>query len=182
VNLIYALKIYGAYLVDQGADFELDADFTRADLWQLAGLASKSLDIHPSDFQPAELGTPPPIPMILPPAQQASRPPTVRLRANRRPIRVGSRLHVSGRVLGEVAGYERVRVQVFTRGAWRHLFGARVTGNGRFVARARLKRSGHRLMLRLRRVRVRAGGAVHLRAKVPGFGSSNLIRVRLRRP
>jgi hypothetical protein len=37
-------------------------------------------------------------------------------------------------------------------------------------------------MLRLRHVRVRAGGTIHLRAKVPGFGESDVIRVRLRRP
>jgi hypothetical protein len=181
VNVIYALKTYGVYLVDQGADFEVDADFTRPDLWQLTGLSSKSLDIHSSDLRPAELGTPPPIPMIIPPAKRASRPPTVRLRANRRPIRVGSRLHMSGRVLGELVGYEHARVQVFTRGAWRHLVGTRVRRNGRFAVRVRLKRSGLRLMLRLRHLRVPAGSALHLRAKVRGFGGSNVIRVRLRR-
>jgi hypothetical protein len=182
VNLLYALKTYGAYLVDQGADFELDADFTRPDLWQLAGLSSKSLDIHASDLRPAELGTPPPIPMILPPATQSSRPPTVRLRANRRPIRVGSRLHVFGRVRGVLTGYEHARVHVFTHGAWRYLFGARVKRNGRFTVRARLRRAKLRRMLRLRHVRVPAGGTIHLRATVPGLGQSDVIRVRLRRP
>ena len=45
VNVIYALKTYGVYLVDQGADFEIDADFTSPELWQQAGLSSKTLDI-----------------------------------------------------------------------------------------------------------------------------------------
>ena len=80
VNVIYALKTFGVYLVDQGADFEIDADFTKPELWQLAGLSSKTLDIQPSDLRPAELGTPPPIPMIVAPASTSSRPPTVRLR------------------------------------------------------------------------------------------------------
>ena len=188
VNVIYALKTFGVYLVDQGADFEIDADFTKPELWQLAGLSSKTLDIQPSDLRPAELGTPPPIPMIVAPASTSSRPPTVRLRANRRPIRVGSRLHVSGRVRGELAGYEHVRVQVFTRGAWRYLLGARVKRSGRFAVRARLRPSARRLpggpsrgRLRLHHVHFRAGITLHLRAKVLGFGRSNVIRVRLRR-
>jgi hypothetical protein len=184
VNLVYALKTYGAYLVDQGADFELDADFTRPDLWQLAGLNSKSFDIRPSDMRPAELGTPPPIPMVLPPATQSSLPPTVRLRANRRPIRVGSRLHVYGRVLGQPAGYEHAHVQIFIRDAWHSLFATRVKPNGRFAARAhlRLRRGNPRLRLKLRHLRVRPGRLLHLRAKVSGFGQSNVIRVRLRHP
>jgi hypothetical protein len=32
-NIIAALKVYGAYVVDQGASMGLDADSTRADLW-----------------------------------------------------------------------------------------------------------------------------------------------------
>ncbi len=188
VNLIYALKTFGVYLVDQGADFEIDADFTKPELWQLAGLSSKTLDVQPSDLRPAELGTPPPIPMIVAPAKESSRHPTVRLRANRRPIHVGSRLHVSGRVRGELVGYEHVRIQVFTRGAWRYLLGARVRRNGRFTARTRLERSVRRLpgaerraTMRLSHLYVPAGAALHLRAKVRGFGRSNVIRVRLSR-
>jgi hypothetical protein len=188
VNVIYGLKTFGAYLVDQGADFEMDADFTKPELWQLAGLSSKTLDIQPSDLRPAELGTPPPIPTIVSPANKSSRAPAVRLRGNRRPLRVGSRLHMSGKLRGEVLGYERVWFQAFTRGAWRYLVDARVRGNGRFAARTRLERSprrlsgaGSRITLRLNRLHFPAGAALHLRAKVRGFGRSNVIRVRLSR-
>jgi hypothetical protein len=188
LNVIFALKTYGVYLVDQGADFEMDADFTHADVWQQAGLSQKSLDIHASDMRPAELGTPPPIPMIVSPVNESSRPPTVRLRANRRPIRVGSRLHVSGLVRGELVGFERVRVEAFTRGAWRYMLGARVKANGRFAAGARLERAtpskpvvrrDGRLVLR--HLHVSSGSLLRLRAIARGFGRSKVIRVRLRR-
>ena len=35
--MIQALKTYGAYVVDQGASFEIDADSTHPDLWSQAG-------------------------------------------------------------------------------------------------------------------------------------------------
>src|SRR4051794_38681495 len=42
-NLAAALKTYGAYIVDQGSSFNLDADSTNADLWKAAGLSTDSL-------------------------------------------------------------------------------------------------------------------------------------------
>jgi hypothetical protein len=186
INLTYALKVYGAYLVDQGADFEIDADFTNPGLWQQAGLYSKSLDIQPSDFRPAELGTPGPIPTIVSPANRSTRPSSVRLRANRRPIRVGSRLHASGRVRGQLLAYERVRIEARTRGDWRYLVGVTVKRDGRFAAGARLqrtvpRRSARRRPLLLRHLHVPAGKVLKLRATVRGIGQSDVIRVRLRR-
>ena len=187
INLTYALKLYGAYLVDQGADFEIDADFTHPEIWQQAGLHSKSLDIQAGDFRPAELGNPPPIPTIVSPANRSIRPASVRLRANTLPIRVGSRLHVSGRVRAELRGNERVRIEAYTRGAWRYVFGTRVRSNGRFAAGTRLERAvrrwpAHRLRpLLLRHLHVPAGRALRLRATVRWIGQSNEILVRLRR-
>jgi hypothetical protein len=187
VNLIYALKVYGAYVIDQGADFELDADFTDPELWHESGLSSRTLDIQPSDMRPAEIGDPPPIPTVISPVTLSTRPPSVRLRANRRPIRLGSRLHVSGRVRGGLGGYERVLLQAYTRRAWRFVLGANVGATGRFAAGARLGlvprgRTGRRRgRLKLRHLHVRPGSRLPLRATVHGFGTSNVIRVRLRR-
>jgi hypothetical protein len=188
VNLIYALKTYGAYLVDQGADFEIDADFTHPEIWQQAGLNSKSLAIQPSDLRPAELGTPPPIPTVVLPVKQ-SRRPTVRLRANRRPIRVGARLHVSGRVRGQVVGYERVTIKAFTHGKWRFLLEARLKRDGRFATGTRLRlhlRPGRlgrtRALLVLRHLHFPpAIRSLRLRATVRGFGHSKVIHVGIRR-
>jgi hypothetical protein len=188
VNLIYALKIYGAYLVDQGADFEIDADFTHPDVWQQAGLSSKSLDIQASDLRPAVPGTPPPISMLVSPVTQASRPPTVRLQGNRRPLRVGSRLHVSGRVRGDLMAHERLSVEVFTRGKWRFLLGAVLERNGRFAAgttlrlRLRLAPAGQtRARLVLRHLHLPIVRSLRLRAAMRGAVHSNVIRVRIRR-
>jgi hypothetical protein len=186
VNLVYALKAYGVYLVDQGADFEMDADFTHPDLWQLAGLGSKTLDIQPSDLRPATLGTPPPIPMIVSPLRKLVRPSMVRLQSNRRPVRVGSRLHVSGRARGNLVGDEVARIEAFTRGAWRFLLGAKVRRDGRFFAGTRVRaaarssQAAHRpARLVLRHLHVRAGTSLGLRAIVRGLGQSKVIRVRL---
>jgi hypothetical protein len=186
VNVIYALKVYGIYLVDQGADFEMDADFTRPELWQVAGLNSKSLDIQPSDFRPAEIGEPPPIPTLVSPVTESTRRARVRLRANREPIRLGSRLHLSGRVRGELVGYERVSVQARVRGRWRFLVSGPVRADGRFAVRTVLRNREGRLgarrgFLRLRHLHVRAGRVLVLRAAVRGFGRSNVVAVRLAR-
>ncbi len=64
-NVVEALKTYGAYVVDQGATFELDADSTHPELWQQAGLASGSLErlgILPTDFR---LVMTPPSPLVF---------------------------------------------------------------------------------------------------------------------
>jgi hypothetical protein len=50
-NVIAALKTYGAYLVDQGASMELDADSNRPRLWEWSGLRADTLDIRPEDFR-----------------------------------------------------------------------------------------------------------------------------------
>jgi hypothetical protein len=50
-NIVTALKSYGAYVVDQGASMELDADSTHSELWALTGLKSYTLDIRPEDFR-----------------------------------------------------------------------------------------------------------------------------------
>ena len=51
-NVIRALKTYGAYVVDQGASMELDADSTHPRAWEAAGLDANSLrSIGPSDFR-----------------------------------------------------------------------------------------------------------------------------------
>ena len=50
-NVIQALKIYGAYVVDQGASMELDADSTQPGVWEQSGLNANSLDITPQDFR-----------------------------------------------------------------------------------------------------------------------------------
>ena len=189
VNLIYALKTYGIYVVDQGADFEMDADFTQPDLWQEAGINSKSFSIEPSDLRPAQLGPPAPIPPLVPSVRQSRVIHFIGLRANRRPIRVGARLHVSGRVRGALVGFERIRIEAYTRGAWRFLMGARVHRSGRFAAAARLQRASQgggakprlRHRLRLRHLHVTAGKSLLLRAILAPSGRSNPIHVRFRR-
>jgi hypothetical protein len=50
-NVIQALKTYGAYVTDQGASMELDADSTHPNAWEASGLTANSLDITPSDFR-----------------------------------------------------------------------------------------------------------------------------------
>jgi Right handed beta helix region len=51
-NLIRALKTYGAYVVDQGASMELDADSTHPRAWEAAGVDANSLNtIGPNDFR-----------------------------------------------------------------------------------------------------------------------------------
>jgi hypothetical protein len=185
INLTYALKVYGAYLVDQGADFELDADFTHPDLWQQAGLSSKTLDIQAGDFLPATFGTPGPIPTIVSPMTRSNRSPSVRLRGNKRPLRVGSRLHLSGRVRGDLFGHEQIRIEAFTRGQWRFMLAGKVGPGGLFTVRTRLRRSTRRFPARrraevlLRHLHLSAGRRLSLRAAVRGIDSSNVVRIRL---
>ncbi len=51
-HVIQALKVYGAYVVDQGASMELDADSTHRRIWEAAGLDANSLrSIGPGDFR-----------------------------------------------------------------------------------------------------------------------------------
>jgi Ca-dependent carbohydrate-binding module xylan-binding len=50
-NVIQALKTYGAYVVDQGASFEIDADSTHPDLWSQAGVSADSFGITSGDMR-----------------------------------------------------------------------------------------------------------------------------------
>src|SRR3954452_9136131 len=64
-NLIQALKTYGAYVIDQGASFELDADSTHPELWSQSGVGPSSLAITSADMRLVHLGsggTPAPAP------------------------------------------------------------------------------------------------------------------------
>ena len=73
-NIIAALKAYGAYVVDQGASMELDADSNGSDLWSQSGLLGHAnLAIHASDWRPVNVGAapspapePPPLPVPEP--------------------------------------------------------------------------------------------------------------------
>ena len=55
-NLIRALKVYGAYVVDQGASMELDADSSHADQWTQAGLAEEEPSPHRDRLAPGQRG------------------------------------------------------------------------------------------------------------------------------
>jgi hypothetical protein len=76
-NLIAALKTYGAYVVDQGASFEIDTQGDwggRADEWRTAGISRKSLALSPSDMRYVSLGTPAPQPAPAPVPEPAPTP------------------------------------------------------------------------------------------------------------
>jgi hypothetical protein len=68
-NVIQALKTYGAYVIDQGASFEMDADSTHPELWAQAGLSESTLDVTPADMRYVRLGAAPvpdPVPVPVP--------------------------------------------------------------------------------------------------------------------
>jgi len=50
-NVIQALKTYGAYVVDKGASFEIDADSTHPELWSQTGVNMNVFSITPSDMR-----------------------------------------------------------------------------------------------------------------------------------
>ena len=50
-NVIQALKTYGAYVVDQGASFEIDADSTHPELWSQAGLNMNAFSVTPNEMR-----------------------------------------------------------------------------------------------------------------------------------
>jgi hypothetical protein len=50
-NLIQALKTYGAYVVDQGADFQIDSDANQPDVWAEAGLRETTPKFDANDFR-----------------------------------------------------------------------------------------------------------------------------------
>jgi hypothetical protein len=188
VNVLYALKVYGLFVVDQGADIEIDADFTHPDLWQEAGLDARSLDVTVADLRPAVTGTPPPLATIVAPVRQASASRRVSLHGNRGAVRVRHRLHLYGKVRGDLVGDEQVRFEAFTRGQWRHLTQAQVRASGSYRATPRLRkgvrgvRRGHPAsVLRIKRLRLGRSARLPIRAIVPDIGRSPVVTVRIGR-
>jgi hypothetical protein len=188
-NVIYALKIYGAFVVDQGADFVLDADFTRPELWQQAGVGWKSFGFTGADFLPARPGIPPPLPSApSAPVEESQTGRAIVLRADSRSIRVGDGFHLRGLLRKHVTAGLLVRVEVRTRRGWKLLRSRPVGKAGEFGTLARLQRVGHvsrtgRIRaLRLSHLGFRPGvRELTLRAIAPRVGRSNIVRVRVRR-
>src|SRR3954463_13087470 len=90
-NVIAGLKTYGAYVIDQGASFELDADSTHPGVWAQAGLNPGSLDIKGSEMRFARAGNGTGLP---PPEAQSGkqRKRKVALHVNKHRLRVGGKL------------------------------------------------------------------------------------------
>jgi hypothetical protein len=186
-NVIQALKTYGAYVIDQGASFELDADSTHPGEWAQTGLNPGSLDIRASDMRVARAGNGPAPP---PPEAQSrkSRKRKVVLRVNKHRIRVGRKLRLRGKVRVAVPAGKHVRLQVRVGHKWRRLRVKPIQSDGSFSTNPRLKRGAHAsrwgaaARLRLKHVRLRQGlRVIKIRAVVRGVGRSNVIRVRIRR-
>jgi hypothetical protein len=182
-NIIAGLKTYGAYVIDQGASFELDADSTHPGLWAQTGLNPGSLNIRGSDMRPARagIGGPPP------PEAQSHKSRAIVLRVNKHRIRVGGRLRLHGKVRAKVAAGTHVRIQVRVGRRWQRLRRKLVEGDGTFGTSPRLARGAHvsrhgrPARLRLKHVRLRRGVRVlKLRAVIRGVGHSNVVRVRIR--
>jgi hypothetical protein len=186
-NLLTALKTYGAYVTDQGADLLIDADSTHPDQWKAAGLSQQSLDVTGNDFRLAHAGP------YVPTAKQASHGKrrsakhAIVLRASKRRVRVGHRLRLRGHVRGSFPAGSRVRFQVRLKGHWLRFRQKPVEANGTFASwphlghKASASRHGHRV-LRLRDRRLRRGIRVlKIRAVVKGVGRSRPIHVRVRR-
>jgi hypothetical protein len=167
-NVVRALKAYGAYVVDQGADFEIDADPTHPELWSQTVLRYSPFDFTAADFRPARPGPPgPPPPEQLATASPAGRTRVV-FRVCTHRVKRGGRIRVTGRVVGPGAGAARVRVMLHAgRRAWRTVLRKPVRADGRFAGRARLRVK--------RRVH-----AVRLRAIAKRFGHSRVVRVGIR--
>jgi hypothetical protein len=185
-NIIAALKTYGAYVVDQGASFELDADSTHPGIWAQTGLSPSSLSIRGSDMRPARAG----VGGAVPPPEAASTRPHRRrviLRVARHRLHVGRKLRLRGRVRVHVPAGRKVRIQVRVGRHWHRLRRKPIQADGTFRTNPRLKRSRHAAWygvprLRLKHVHLRPGVRVlKLRAVVRGVGHSNVVRVRVRR-
>jgi hypothetical protein len=170
-NVIQALKTYGAYVIDQGADFEMDADFTHPEIWAQTGLNQNSFDFTGADFRPASAG---PVPPAGPPTgaqgnggkkhkkhrkhrkgkrhakvkkhtkkhKKKAKKRHVALRADAGRIVLGQTLHLSGNVITTVPGGARLRIQVRTRhGQWRRLRHQPLNADRTFGASAQFLRS-----------------------------------------
>jgi hypothetical protein len=187
LNVIYGLKVYGVFVVDQGADFEIDADSTHVSLWQQAGISAKTFGFTATDFRPAVPGTPAQIPTIVTPAQQSSWPDRISLHGNRRKVRLGRRIHLFGKVRADLIGDERVEFEALTRGRWRHLMESRVKGGGKFNATTRLYRvvrqargGRSKRTLKVRRLHLGNVRKLRVRAVVSRVGRSDVVVLHFR--
>jgi hypothetical protein len=183
-NVVQALKTYGAYVVDQGADFEMDADFTHPDLWAQAGLNENSFNFTGADFRPAVAGAPtstagPVAGKGKPKRKGSGTRRRVVLRADTKMLQPGATLHLSGSVRGSLPKRASVRIQIRTRhGHWHRLRRKSPNADGTFGTSARYTRGS-----KLSHVRVgRRARLVLLRAVVARAGKSNVVRVRLAKP
>jgi hypothetical protein len=186
-TVIQALKTYGAYVVDQGADFEMDADFTHPELWKQAGLSRTSFDFTGADMRPAQPGAPAPAEASSVAPRERSPRRAIALHAHRHAVWVGGQLRLRGKVRGNVAPRARVRLQVRTHGHWRRFRKKPVEANGTFATWPHLGRVAHasrsgKRVLRLRARRLRSGVRVlRVRAVVHGVGRSRVLKIRVRR-
>jgi hypothetical protein len=163
-NVIEALKTFGAYVVDHGADFEMDADFTHPGIWAQTGLNENSFDFTGADFRPASGGPEGPRTGAQGNRKRGKKR-RVTLRADARRIVVGQTLHLSGNVRGKVRRGAQVRIQVRARHAhWRHLRRKPLNADGTFGTSSRFLRSPRVILIR---------------AVVARAGQSNIVRVRL---
>jgi hypothetical protein len=188
-NVIYALKIYGAYVSDQGADFVMDADYTRPELWQQAGITSyKTFNFTGADLLPAKEGIPPPLPEPPAPVRESVRGRAVVLRVKSRRVWLGGRLQLRGKVNRHTAAGARVQLEIRVRKGWHRLRLRPIAADGTFTDSSRLQSarrasgdSGSQTM-RLRSLDLgRNVKKLELRAVVPGVGRSNVVRVGVRR-
>jgi hypothetical protein len=185
-NVVAGLKTYGAYVVDQGASFEMDADFTHPEIWAQTGLSEGAFNITAADMRPAKAGNAPPPP---PPARSARvRGRRVKLTVDRRSVLLGGQLRISGTVRGGVTPGAHVRIMLKTRGAhqWRRLRRKALTLDGSFATWPRFLRdvrasrvSGiHRYTLRGLHLS-RHVHRIKLRAIVTHAGRSKVLRIRV---
>ena len=187
-NVIYALKVYGAFVVDQGADFVMDADYTHPDVWQQAGITSyKSFNFTAADMRPAEEGPPSPIPNPPAPVWESKKPRAIVLRTRSRRLWLGGRLLIEGKVNRDVVPGTVAKLQVRARHAWRALVLSPIRADGTFAESARLASARgtsrrRRAPLRLHRLHLgRNVQTLKVRVVVPGLGRSNVVRIFIRR-
>jgi hypothetical protein len=130
-NVIQALKTYGAYVVDQGASFEMDADSTQPQVWAQAGLSQNSLSITPADMRYVQVpGSP-----AAPNSPAPSPAPTPG----------------SGRGPGAGKDKRQGLVQVKRAKRWRTVGTTAVRADGKFRLKlpARLRHARHKLRIRV---------------------------------
>jgi hypothetical protein len=190
-NVIQALKTYGAYVVDQGADFEMDADFTQPELWAQTGLNEKPFKFTGADMRPASAGVAPATPARAASKKQKARRrgrPIV-IRAEKRRLQLGHKLRLHGKVRRAVRRGARVRIMLKSAGRhWRRLRRKPLNANRTFAtwprlvltARASRSTGRHRYLLRDLHIS-RHTRVIKLRAFVRGVGRSNIVRVRISR-